>query len=266
MERFSMSVQYVKGVGPKRFYKLKRLNIKTLYDLIYFFPRDYEDRTKFMKLREAPVGEKVSLEVEITGLPAILKPRKNMSILKIPFRDDSGIGNLVWFNQDYLKDKFFIGERLVVNGKVNRMGSELQIVNPVFEKGNMKDKVGRILPVYPLTEGLTNNEIIKIIGNVLRENIDYLEENLPYELREKYKLMGIKEAIRGIHFPRSKREVTEARRRIAFEELLTLQLGLFAIKNKSYIENKGIEFPKIDEVKDFIDSLPFKLTNAQKRF
>lgn len=263
MEKLSMSVQYVKGVGPKKYSRLKKLNIYTLLDLFYFIPRDYEDRTNFTALREASLGEKVSLDIEITGHPTIMRPRKNMSILKVPFKDRSGIGNLVWFNQDYLKDKFLIGEKLVVNGKINRIGSELQIVNPVFEKESSKDKIGRILPIYPLTEGLTNNDIIKIIHNVLKENLDSLEDNLPMDLMQRYRLVGIKEAIRNIHFPKNKNEIIEAKRRLAFEELLTLQLGLFILKNKSYVQNDGIEFPKRNEVHDFIESLPFKLTNAQ---
>ncbi len=154
MESLSANIQYIKGVGPKRASKLRRLNINTIEDLIYFVPRDYDDRTKFKTLRECEIGEKISLEVEIIGKANILRPRKNLSIIKIPVKDSSYNANLIWFNQEYLKDKFRIGERLIINGKINKVGMEIQIVSPIFEKPNAMDKVGRITPIYSLTEGL----------------------------------------------------------------------------------------------------------------
>ena len=147
MEKLNLNIQYLKGIGPKKAYKLRRLNIETVKDLIYFIPRDYEDRTNFKTLSEGILGEKISIEVEITGLGSITRPRNNLSILKIPFKDSTGIGNLVWFNQDYLKDKFKIGDNIIVNGKLSKMGMEVQIMNPVFENPEKLDKVGRIIPL-----------------------------------------------------------------------------------------------------------------------
>ncbi|MBU5437749.1 ATP-dependent DNA helicase RecG [Tissierella sp. MSJ-40] len=260
-----MSIQYIKGVGPKRASKLRRLNINTVEDLLYFVPRDYEDRSKFKTLRECTIGEKTSLEVEVCGPPNILRPRKNFSILKIPIKDESGYGCLVWFNQDYLRDRFAIGNKLIVNGKINKMGMEIQIVNPIFEKeGNLK-KIGKIMPIYPLTEGLTNNEMINIMTNVLRDNLKKVEEFLPVDLRERLNLLDIKKSLMNIHFPTNKDQLLRARARLSFEELLTLQLGLFIIKNKANSYNEGIKFPKVKEIDEFIESLPFKLTEAQKK-
>lgn len=265
MDSLTMSIQYIKGVGPKRASKLRRLNINTVEDLLYFVPRDYEDRSKFKTLRECTIGEKTSLEVEVCGPPNILRPRKNFSILKIPIKDESGYGCLVWFNQDYLRDRFAIGNKLIVNGKINKMGMEIQIVNPIFEKeGNLK-KIGKIMPIYPLTEGLTNNEMINIMTNVLRDNLKKVEEFLPVDLRERLNLLDIKESLMNIHFPTNKDQLLRARARLSFEELLTLQLGLFIIKNKANSYNEGIKFPKVKEIDEFIESLPFKLTEAQKK-
>lgn len=265
MEVLSTNIQYLKGVGPKRASKLRKLGINTIEDLIYFVPRDYEDRSQFKSLRECKLGEKVSLEVEIIGEPKVLKPKKNLSILKVPFKDISHSGYLVWFNQEYLKNRFFIGEKLVVNGKINRMGGELQIVNPIFEKVGAQEKVGRIIPIYSLTEGITNNEILKLMQYAMDNYLNNIDEFLPQELIQKYDLMGIKEAIFNIHFPKSKLSLDKAKKRLSFQELLILQTGLFLIKNKNTNLINGIRFKKLKEVDDFIESLPFKLTNAQRK-
>lgn len=259
-----MSIQYIKGVGPKRAAKLKKLNIYSIEDLLYFIPREYEDRANFKLISQCKEGEKVSLRVRVCGYPSKLRPRKNLSILKIPVKDETGMANLVWFNQDYITRQLSMGDNITVYGKVNKFGSETQIVNPVFEKGN-QNKVGTIVPIYPLTENLTNNEMIKIMNNALKDYGDRLPEILPYYIREELNLMPIGEAIKNIHLPKDKDSYIEARRRLVFEELLILQLGLLLIKNRTKEINRGIQFSQTDAVYDFIDKLPFKLTSAQER-
>lgn len=263
MEKLSMSIQYIKGVGPKSANRLKILNIYTVLDMLYYIPKEYEDRSKITTLNNASINEKITLEIEIIGAASIIRPRNNMSILKVPFKDETARGSLVWFNQDYLKNKFPIGEKFRVNGKLNRMGNELQLVNPVYEKLGKSSKTGRILPIYGLTEGITNNYMIKIIQRILKENLQELKDPLPIYLREKYKLLKLEDSIRNIHFPEDISLQKRAKSRLIFEELLILQLGLFIIKNKNFQENQGIIFPQVAQVNDFIDALPFKLTNAQ---
>src|SRR5699024_1635335 len=265
MDNLSMNVQYIKGVGPKRAKKLRKLGVSNIFDLLYYVPRDYEDRSRFVTLKETIIGEKSRLEIEGVGKSQIIKPRRNMSILKIPFRDSSGNGYLVWFNQDYLKYKFKIGDKYRVNGKINRMGTEMQVMNPAFENINQNNNVGKIVPIYDLTKGLTNNAIKKIIYNGLKEHLPKIDESLPIDIREKYELIGIKEAIKNIHMPQNLTKLQEARRRLVFEELLILQLGLITIKQKNLEENTGISFPNINEVGKFINNLPFELTSAQNR-
>lgn len=263
MDRLNSSIQYIKGVGPKKAYRLNRLNVFTILDFIYFFPRDYEDRSNIKTLRDGVKNEKITLDIEISGSGMISRPRRGLSILKIPFKESTGFGQLVFFNQDYLKDKYKPGDRLVVNGKYNRAGMESQIVSPVCESPDTNSKVGRIVPIYHLTEGLTNNDIIKIISHLLNENILYIQEAMPKYLLEKYNLMDVKEALYNIHFPKNMDQLNRARKRLVYEELLTLQLGLFMIKNKSKNNNQGIVFSHKEEVAEFIQDLPFKLTNAQ---
>ncbi|MCF6466419.1 ATP-dependent DNA helicase RecG [Clostridium sp. Cult2] len=259
-----MNIQYVKGVGPKRARQLKRLNIHTVEDLLYFVPREYEDRTKFKNISQCVEGEQISLNVQISGYPSKMKPRRNLTILKIPVKDNSGHGHLVWFNQDYIANKLSIGDRIAVHGKVSIFNNEIQIMNPVFEKGD-QEKVGKIIPIYPLTEKLTNNEMIRIMDNAIKDYGNNIKESLPDYLREELKLLPIGESIINIHFPKDKKHHLEARRRLVFEELLTLQLGLFLIKSRTKEINQGIQFPPAHEVNSFIDDLPFKLTNAQMR-
>lgn len=259
-----MSIQYVKGVGPKRKNRLNKLNIYTIEDLLYFIPRDYDDRTSFKDINSCIEGEKVSLKVQISGYPSKSKTRNNLSILKIPIKDDSGQGSLVWFNQNYIANKLSMGDVISVNGKISRFGNEIQIVNPVFEKG-IGNKIGKIVPIYPLTENLTNNEMIKIMSNGIKEYGNKLPELLPLYLREELNLMPIYESITNIHFPKDKDHYIEARKRLVFEELLVLQLGLFLIKNRSKEENQGISFSPTKELDSFINKLPFELTGAQKK-
>lgn len=265
MEKLSTSVQYIKGVGPKKAYSLKRLNINTIEDLIYFIPRDYDDRTKVSTLRESTIGEKATLEVKITGEYSIIRPRRNMSILKVPIEDSSTNGYMVWFNQEYLKDKFKIGESYRVNGKINKLGFELQIMNPAFETLDQSQKTGRIIPIYPLTEGLSNNELIRIVNYALNNHLDYIEEVLPNNLIKKYKMLSLKESIKNVHNPINKELLIKSRYRLVFEELLILQLGLFIIKNRNYSKETGIIFQRPEEMNDFILSLPFSLTKAQNK-
>ncbi len=265
MKSLSKDIKFIKGVGPKRASRLKRLDVKTIEDLLYFIPRDYDDRSIFKTIRECGLGEKASLEVEVVGSPNIIRPRRNMSILKVPVRDSSASASLTWFNQDYLKNKFKLGDKLTVNGKITKMGMEYQISNPIYEKSGQAKKIGNIMPIYPLTEGLTNNAISKIIENTLKEYINELEEFLPKNIMEKHGLPDIKDAIVNMHFPKNKKILEISRRRLAFQELLTLQLGLFIIKNKNFKKNIGIEFSKTDKVNEFIDNLPFKLTKAQAK-
>lgn len=265
MNNLLNSVQYIKGVGPKKATYLRRLGIDTIIDLLYYFPKDYDDRSKFTNISEAKLGEKSSLIVEIIGKPKISRPKRNFTILKVPFKDDSGNGYLVWFNQEYLKTSFEVGQSYRVIGKVNRMGRELQVLTPDFENMQNENKIGKIVPIYGLTKGLSQKEILRIMETALKTYISFIEEPLPIELLRKYRLLGIKEALINVHFPKYEENINEARRRLIFEELFLLQLGLFMVKNRTYTENNGIKFPLCKDLGQFFNLLPFDLTDSQKK-
>mgnify|MGYP000925370704 CR=1 FL=1 len=263
-EGIKVDIQYIKGVGPKRAAQLKKLNIHTVEDLLYYAPRDYEDRTRFKYISQCIKGEKVSLKVQICGYPTKSRPRKNLSIVRVPVRDKTGQATLIWFNQDYILNQISIGDLVTVNGKINFFGREMQIINPVLEK-NSKDKIGKIIPIYSLTSNISNNQMIKIVKNAISAYLPNIKEKLPEKLIKELNLMPIREAIINLHFPKSKEHYINARKRLAFEELLILQLGLLLIKNRTKELYEGIKFPKDSEVYTFINNLPFKLTNAQMR-
>lgn len=244
---------------------MNRLNIFTVEDILRYYPKDYEDRSKVSLLRNIPSGENASLEIEILGKGQVLRPRRNMSILKVPFKDKSGNGYLTFFNQEYLKSKFNVGDTFRVYGKLKRIGMEYQVSNPVFEEKDKINKVGRIIPLYSLTKGLSNNNIFKIINVALEEKIDIVDESLPFHLLVKYNLMDIKESIKNIHFPEDGDKLKRAQNRLKFEELMVLQLGLFMMKNLNKNLEKGISFSKFNDTKKIIESLPFKLTSAQAK-
>lgn len=266
MSNIDTSVQYLKGIGPKKVKSLMKLGIGTVRDLLYHFPRTYEDRRYFVKLIDCKDGQKANCKVIISGSPTVLRLRKGLTITKIPVKDDSTIGHLVWFNQNYVKNKFSIGESIKVNGKIKRIGMDIQIHQPYFEKDNGKNGImGRIVPIYPLTEKITNNEIIKLVSGSLREYLNFEDDILPSYIREEKNFPNIKDALINIHFPKDRELYLISRKRLVFEELFMLQLGLFALKNKYHQKEQGIKFKKAKDVNIFLKSLPFELTNAQKR-
>lgn len=264
MEKLDKSVQYIKGVGPKKAKLLNKIGIRTIEDLLYYFPRSYEDRREVKKISTLQNGEKANLKVVICGTPKVHKPRRNMSIIKIPAKDDTGLIYLTWFNQDYIVNNINIGDIININGRVKRLGYHIEIQNPIYEKHNKSGKkIGRIVPIYQLTEGLTNNEVTKIIENTLETHLIDLKDSIPQKIIDELDLFSFNQAVSNIHFPLNRFSYKKAKERLVFEELLLLQMGLFILKEKNTIDNKGIKFTSHDDTDKLIDSLPYKLTSAQ---
>ncbi len=266
MGQVKNEVKYLKGVGPKKSQRLNRLDIATIKDLFYYFPREYEDRREVKKIESLEDGEKTSIEVTLDAKPSMFKPNRKLSITKVMAKDDTGIVQIVWFNQPYVIKQLNNGDKIKLNGKVKKSGMIIEIHNPIYVKdGEKSDKVGRILPIYSLTEKLKNNEMIKIVDTALSDYLGYIYESLPEYVIDKYKLLDIQTAIRNIHFPTNRNAYVMSRNRLVFDELFTLQLGLLLLKERSKNETEYIEFKKSEEVDEFIEKLPFRLTNAQKK-
>lgn len=257
----NLDIQYVKGVGPKRAKLLKKLGINTVEDLLFYFPKDYENRSDILKIDDLKVGEKQTFRGYIAGVPREIKTSK-VIITKLPVKDGTGAVELVWYNQPYIKNNFKIGEEYIINGKLQFKYGQLIVENPVLEKSeDFKLNTGRIVPIYGLTEGLTQNTIRKIMFNALHDYVQEVEEFLDDEFLSKKGLMDIKNALININFPQNETYLEQAKYRLKYQELFLLQISLFLMK-KSVKEKKGIRFEKV-ELKPFLMELPFKLTSAQ---
>ena len=263
MVDLNQNVQYIKGVGPNNLTLLQKLGINTLGDLITFFPRNYEDRSKPKKIYELVDGEEALIDVVCASQMNETRFARNKVMLKMLVRDDTGDCVLTWFNQTYLKNKFKVGERYQFYGKVNIKYGRIEMARPVFDKEGLNKNTGKIIPIYPLTYKLSQNKLRSIIENGLKLTLGKLDETIPDYILKEYNLEDINTATRQIHFPSNFDEYSRARRRFVFEELLTVQLALLSLKSRYDKETDGIQFDKNVKMSDVINSLPFRLTRAQ---
>ena len=176
-----------------------------------------------------------------------------------------GSGIVTWFNQPYLKDKFIIGNKYKFFGKVSLKAGRVMFNSPVFDVGEKVQNTGRIIPIYPLTYNLSQNNLRKIMEEAIKIVYGNLQETLPQYLIKQYNLEDINNATKNIHFPKEFKDFNIARNRLVFEELLSVQLALLELKNNYITEKKGIQFDKNVKMSDVINTLPFKLTKAQIR-
>jgi ATP-dependent DNA helicase RecG len=258
-------IQFIKGVGPSRVKLLNHLGIYTLYDLITYFPRDYEDRGKEKNIADIIDGEEALICAYPVGRVNEIHIRRNLTIYKLIVRDETGVCQITWYNQPYLKKMFSQNRRYKFFGKFKNEFGKVEVQSPVYELEENTKNTGRIIPIYPLTYQLTQNTIRKIIETGLEETKGKLEETIPDYLMEKYKLDDVNTAIKHIHFPDTFDDFSEARKRLVFEELLSMQLALLNLKSKYENKDPGIQFDKKARMSDVIDILPFKLTKAQLR-
>lgn len=267
MNVLKQDIQYIKGVGPKKAYLLKRLNINTVEDMIWYMPRDYEDRGNIKRIANLRPGEKATFYGIILGEGDLSKPRKNLSLVKFNVKDETGHIEIIFFNKTYLKKTLTSGQRVMINGEIKKGFKGLQVVNPIIEKVDIGDNDNRqgIVPIYPLTEGLSQNEIISIQKRILQIVNESMEEYLPEEIMNRCRLCNIKFALNNIHFPSNVQALKIAKYRLVFEEFLLLQLGLFKIKTGIVQDKQGIPLRNNNGIEEFIKKLPFKLTEAQEK-
>ena len=267
MQGLEREIQYIKGVGPNRAQLLNKLGIYTLEDLITYFPREYEDRSKPKMIVSLVDGEEALIEAIAVTKVVEQRVRKNMSIYKLMVRDETGTCLLVWYNQSYLKKMFYVGKRYKFYGKVSIKGGKIEINSPVFDTTEESKNTGKIIPIYPATFGLHQTSLRKVMENGLKiaDEENLIEENLPEYIRNEYKLLDAKTATNYIHFPKEFEDFENARKRLVFEELLAMQLALISLKNKYTKTEPGIAFSKDVKMSDVINELPFKLTRAQLR-
>lgn len=257
-------VKYIKGVGPSRVQLLNKLGIFTLKDLITYYPRTYEDRSKPKNIAECINGDEVLIEAVACGKLSDVRLR-GKTMQKLLVRDETGSCTITWFNQSYLKNKFEVGKKYKFYGKITNNFGKITMTSPAFDENEKNFNTGKIIPIYPLTYQLSQNVLRRIMEGGLAEVEGKLEETLPDYLLKEYNLEGINEATKHIHFPDEFEDFNIARKRLVFEELLSTQLALLELKNSYLNDEKGIQFDKNVKMSDVINKLPFKLTKAQIR-
>ena len=243
------SVQYLKGVGPKMFELLNKLGIYTVKDLIEYYPRTYEDRTKVVKIDEFEKDKNVLFFGTVVKPVSVVYARKK-KIISTVVTDD--------------KDRLKEGQTYLFFGKVsNIIGSRVNLESCSIYDVSQLEKIQGLYPIYSLTAGITQNYLFKIISELLEKNI-MLTDIFSTEFRTKYGLVEKNYAVQNVHFPKSYNMVESARNRIIFEELFLFQLALFNMKENNLVETKTNKYKDLDD-SEFRKIIPFELTNAQKR-
>jgi len=265
----SSPVQYLKGIGPKRAQALGRAGINLLEDLLYYFPRRYEDRSQFKPIGSVDIGSTVTVKGEVIskkGRPAYL--RRGIDIFEISVADGTGRIFAVWFNQPFLHKYFNVGDQVILYGKAEIYRDKIQMSSPDFEiiedKGASLD-VGRIVPIYRLPHGFSQRVLRKLIKSVLESQISRLQELLPYDIRTRHGLLNVAQSLLNIHFPENEETRLRAYQRLAFEEFFLYQIPLILRKLKRR-DKAGIAFDVREGVlESFFGKLPFALTDSQRK-
>ena len=264
MADLGTNVRYIKGIGEARAAALEKLGITTLGDLIAYFPRGYEDRTQVRPIRELTAGESVCVRgmVAAADLTAY-RISGGRTIAKTRVVDDSGSLDLVFFNMEHRRDALHQGDVCVFFGKVEDNLRRKQMINPLFEPEGRQQVTGRIMPIYPLTAGVTQGLMARAARQGLDACRELLPDVLPDEVRQAHKLCYVNYAYENIHFPASPEALEVARRRLVFEELFLLTCGLQLLRQR----RRDVAGPACRRMsmEPFYRRLPFALTGAQRR-
>lgn len=257
----------IKYFDEKNIKKLRSLGIKSLYDLFYYFPRSYDDRTNIMKINELRGDEYVVLKASLMKIVAP-PTHSGVKMVKATATDGTGIIEIVWFQMPYLRKTLKLGEEYIFIGQVKR-GYVFQMINPEFKLSSNQRKIseGEILPIYSTSKELPQNSFRRLVKEAVKSKKQLFLENIPDSILKKYKILGREEALTEIHFPKNSKSIEEAKRRFAIEELLVLEMGIlqkrFELDNENH--SKYTLEDKKTLVKKYLESLSFSLTKAQKR-
>ncbi len=258
------SIRMLKGVGEKRAELYEKIGINTVGDLLFHFPRRYTDYSGPTPIDSAPIGEHAVIRAMVVKKSPAARIRQGLTLYKLFAEDESGGRiTLTYYNNRFAADALREGEEYLFSGKVSGNLLRREMNSPSVLKVTEKNL---LRPVYPLTEGLTAAMVTANVEEVLNSMGDsFFTDTLPDGIRQKYSLSTLEYAVRSIHFPQDAHAAEIARKRLAFDELLRLQLGMILIKNRTKTENGCKMSPKDREMEEFYRSLPFELTGAQKR-
>lgn len=256
------NIKNLKSVGPKRLKLLNNIGIFSIKDLLYFYPRMYEDSSKILKLSEGIIGEKSTFRCRILSLLDNRNIRRGLSITSFLIEDDSAEAKLIFFNNRFIKNTIDFGETYLIYGKYERFRGRIQLTSPEIEKVDNIRNLGRIRGIYNQTKGLTNNNIDYLIDQVIDKNL--FEECIPNDLIKKYSLIDKNKAIKNIHRPENRKSYALSKQRLIYEELLFFELSILSMQNKNN-SSHGIKFNIPNKIYEFINNLPYKLTSGQEK-
>lgn len=263
MAELNTDIRYIKGVGEARAKAMAKLELFTLHDLICFFPRGYEDRTRIKPISMLVPDETVCVRAMAASAPRLSHIRKGLDLVKLKVVDEGGAMEITFFNQSFVKDAIKPGETYVFYGKIAGTPRRLEMANPIFEKESAKNVTGRIMPIYRLTAGISQNMMANAVRQGLDTSLELVPDCLPDAVREHYQLAQARYAYENIHFPDGYEALEIARRRLVFEELYILSAAMDYLR-KRRTQKIGRSLKKAD-IKGFYSLLPFELTDAQKR-
>ena len=259
-------ISVISGIGPKRLASFEKMNLKTIGDILFHFPRKYLDRHQIKKISECMPGETVSLRGEI--LASDEKRIRRLLITKFAFSDGTGIVYLTFFNQRYTMKNLPSGSKVFVYGKIKEFDGKLNIQNPLYEIINAGRKVDYVLPVYPLVSGITQNYLRKCMHYALANLQEFPGDVLPLANRMEMGLSNMKFALANIHFPASQINLEKARKHLIFDEFFKLQLNLVYQKKMLHEKHTNISITgeiSFSLIEEFEKKLPFSLTREQKK-
>ena len=263
MADLNTDVRYIKGIGEQRAKALGKLGIATLRDLISYFPRAYDDRSALRRIADLVPGETAGVAAMVASPPTISHVRRGLDLVKLRAVDDTGTLDVTFFNQAWLKNSLHQGETYIFYGRAEGSLFRRQMSNPVVEPEGRREITGRIVPIYPLTAGVSQLILSRSIRQGLTACADILPDVLPDRVRQHHQLCRIEYAYENIHFPESAEALDLARRRLAFEELFLFTIGLDRLRQRREV----VHVPPCGgvDMEPFYSALPFTLTDAQRR-
>ena len=260
MSLYEVPITKIKGIGEKKAAMFKKLGVNSVGDLISYYPRDYDNWAEITPISEVRHGERCVIRARLAAAVSTTRISGGRLLSKATVCDDSGYMNLVFFNNRFIDTMLRYGEEYCFMGRVQRDKYGYQMTAPEFTSHKGGDD---ITPIYNLTAGLNNRVVMKAVKEALSMLPKVIRDPLPYDILKRYNLCTLSYALQNIHFPSDMTAMERARRRLVFEELLVLNLGMRLMKSRSR-EHTSITMP-VDYTSEFIGTLPFELTNAQKR-
>lgn len=263
MANLSDPITMLKGIGPTKAAQFAELNIRTLGDLICHFPRDYEDRTRLVTIAQLEADKPACFRAMVMNTPRTAHVRKGLDITKVQVADHTARLNLTFFNQKFTTGQLQYGKEYIFYGSLSGDFGGYGMTSPAFEALDAPPvTTRRVLPIYPLTAGLSNASVVKAVAQALAL-CPMPEEIIPEEICREYDILPAQRAYFAIHQPRSVQEAEQARKRMIFEEFFVFSAGLSLIR-AAQTEKKCPPFENT-RTKPFLDALPFRLTGAQLR-